>query len=87
MKYKGGLIMPLSLRIQPEKEKKLRKAAARLKKTKTSYVLEAIDEKLGLQKPKAQMIREIAGWLSHEETEEIRKAVSVFATVREGDWD
>ena len=79
--------MPLSLRIHPEKEKKIKKAAARLKKTKTSYVLEAIDEKLGLQKPKAEMIREMAGWLSHEETEEIRKAVSVFETVCEGDWD
>jgi len=79
--------MPLSLRIRPEKEEKLRQAATRLKKTKTSYVLEAIDEKLGLQKPKAVMIREMAGWLSHEETEEIRKAVSVFEAVHEGDWD
>lgn len=79
--------MPLSLRIHPEKEKKLRRAAARLKKTKTSYVLEAIDEKLGIQKPKAEMIREMAGWLSHEETEEIRKAVLVFGKVNEGDWD
>jgi hypothetical protein len=33
------------------------------------------------------MIREMAGWLSHEEAEEIRKAVSVFQAIHEGDWD
>jgi uncharacterized protein (DUF1778 family) len=87
MKYKGGAVMPLSLRIHPGKEEKIRKAAARLKKTKTSYVLEASDEKSGLQKPRAVMIREMAGWLSHEEAEEIRKAVSVFQAIHEGDWD
>ena len=79
--------MPLSLRIPPEKEKKIRKAAARSGKTKTSYVLEAIDEKLGLQKPRAVMIRETAGWMSHEEAEEIRKAISIFHEIHEGDWD
>jgi hypothetical protein len=54
---------------------------------KLGYGWEAIDEKLCFQKPKAEMIREMAGWLSHEETEEIRKAVFVFRTVHEGDWE
>lgn len=78
--------MPLSLRIPPKK-KKILKAATKSGKTKTSYVLEAIDEKLGLQKPKAVIIRETAGWMSHEEAEEIRKAVSIFEKIHEGDWD
>ena len=79
--------MPLSLRLPPAKEKKVRKEAAKSGKTKTSYVLEAIDEKLGLQKPRAVMIRETAGWMSHEEAEEIRKAISILDTIHEGDWD
>jgi predicted DNA-binding protein len=87
MKYKGDSVMPLSLRIPPQKEKKIRKAAARSGKTKTSYVLEAIDEKLGLQKPRAVVIRETAGWMSHEEAEELRKAISIFDKIHEGDWD
>ena len=79
--------MPLSLRIPPEKEKKIRKAAARSGKTKTSYVLEAIDEKLGLQKPRAVLIRETAGWMAHEEAEELRQAISIFDKIHKGDWD
>ena len=38
--------MPLSLRIPPEKEEMIRKAAAKAGKTKTAYILEAVDVKL-----------------------------------------
>ena len=38
--------MPVSLRIPSEKEEMLKKAAAKSKKTKTAYILDAIDEKL-----------------------------------------
>ena len=79
--------MPVSLRIPLEKEKKLRKAAARSGKTKTAYILEAVDEKLGLQKSREQIVKELAGWLSHKEAEELRKAVQVFNTIQQGDWD
>jgi len=33
------------------------------------------------------MIRELAGWLPHDEAEELRKAVKVFDTINQGDWD
>ena len=39
--------MPISLRIPPQKETMIREAAAKAGKTKTAYILEAVDEKLG----------------------------------------
>jgi len=79
--------MPLSLRMPPKKEEMIKKAAKRAGKTKSAYILEAVDEKLGLVKNREQMIREFAGWLSHDEAEELRKATEVFSQVNEGDWD
>ena len=70
--------MPVSLRIPLEKEEKIRKAAAKTGKTKTAYILEAVDEKLGLQKNREQIIRNLAGWMPHREAEELRKALEVF---------
>ncbi len=79
--------MPLSLRMPPKKEEMIKKAAKRAGKTKSAYILEAVDEKLGLVKNREQMIREFAGWLSHDEADELRKATEVFNQVNEGDWD
>jgi hypothetical protein len=79
--------MPLSLRIPSAKEEKIRKAAAKKGKSKTTFILEADDEKLGLQKTRGQMIRELAGWLPHDEAEELRKEAKVFDTIHRGDWE
>ena len=79
--------MPLSLRIPLEKEEMIKKAAAKSRKTKTAYVLEAVDEKLGLVKNRKQVVRELAGWLSHKEAQELREAVEIFNKVDEEDWD
>jgi len=79
--------MPLSLRIPPKKETMIKKAAARAGKTKSAYILEAVDEKLGLVKDREKIIRELAGWLSHDEAEELRKATEVFNRINKGDWD
>jgi uncharacterized protein (DUF1778 family) len=79
--------MPLSLRIPSGKDEMIKRAAAKKKKTKTAFILEAVDEKLGLVKPREQIIRELAGWLSHEEAQELREAVEIFDKVNEGDWD
>ena len=78
--------MPLSLRIPPEKEKLIEKAARKEGKTKSAFILEAIDEKLGMTESREQMIRDLAGWLSHEEAEALRKSVAVFDRIHEGDW-
>jgi len=79
--------MPLSLRVPLGKNEMLKKAAAKTGKTKSAYILEAIDEKLGLIKGREQMIRKLAGWLSPEEAKELRESVRVFNQVNKGDWD
>ncbi len=79
--------MPISLRISAEKEKIIQKFAERAGITKTAVILNAVDEKLGLKKTREQSIRELAGWLSHEEADELREALSVFGQIHEGDWD
>ncbi len=79
--------MPLSLRIPPEKEKLLRRAAAKAGKTKTAYILDALNEKLGLSKNREKEVRELAGWMNHEEAEELRKSLSAFNKIEDGDWD
>jgi uncharacterized protein (DUF1778 family) len=78
--------MPLSLRIPPEKEKMIKKASKRAGKTKSAFIVEAIDEKLGLVKNRIKTIRQLAGWLTHEEAEELRTSLDVFNQINEGDW-
>lgn len=79
--------MPISLRISPEKEKIIQKFAKKTGMTKTAVILNAVDQKLGLTKSREQSIREIAGWLSHDEADELRKTLSVFSQINEGDWE
>ena len=79
--------MPVSLRIPPEKEEMIRKAAATSRKSKTAYILDAIDEKLGIVRNRERTIRELAGWMSHDEAEELRSSLRVFDEIHEGDWD
>ena len=79
--------MPISLRIPPEKEKLIQRFAKKTGTTKTAVILNALDEKLGLTKSREQSIRELAGWLSHEEANELRESLSVFGQIHEGDWE
>ncbi len=78
--------MPVSLRLPPAKEEKIKRAAAKSGKSKTAFILEAVDEKIGLHKNRGQLIREFAGWLSHDEAEKLRQAVGIFGAIHEGDW-
>ena len=78
--------MPLSLRIPPEKEKMIKMASKRAGKTKSAFIIEAVDEKLGISKNREQTIRRLAGWLSHEEAEDLRKSLDAFNQINEGDW-
>ena len=79
--------MPISLRIPPKKEEIIKKVAKKTGKTKTAYILEAVDEKLGLIKNREQTIRELAGWMSHDEAEELRNSLDIFNKINKGDWD
>jgi hypothetical protein len=79
--------MPLSLRLPPDKEAMIRKAASRAGKSKTSLIVEAVDEKLGLDKSSKELIREMASWLTHQEDEELRQSLKVFERTNEGNWN
>jgi len=46
-----------------------------------------IDVKKSLPKSREKIVREMAGWLTPEEAEELRRATKVFNRVDEGDWD
>ena len=78
--------MPLSLRIPPDKQALIGKAAMKAGKSKSAYILDALDEKLGLLKSREQVIRELAGWLSHEEADSMRRASEGLRVLDERDW-
>ncbi|MDR3554227.1 MAG: DUF1778 domain-containing protein [Syntrophobacteraceae bacterium] len=79
--------MPVSLRVPPEKAEMIRRAAAKAGMSRTAFIIEAIDEKLGLVKNREETIKALAGWMSHEEAKELRQATKVFEEVHEKDWD
>jgi hypothetical protein len=79
--------MPLSLRIPSEKEAMIQEVAGKAGKSKTAFIIEAIDEKLGLLKNREELVRELAGWMTREEADELRASLRVFNEVHEGDWD
>lgn len=78
--------MLLRLNISAYKERLIQQASKKADKSITAFVNEAIDEKLGLTKNREQLIREMAGYLSHEEAENLRKTVNHFNEINEGDW-
>lgn len=78
--------MPVSLRIPPKKEEMIKRAAKKAGKTKTGFILDAIDEKLGLAGDREQLIRKTAGWMSSEEASELREDLKVFEEIHEDDW-
>jgi hypothetical protein len=79
--WEGGFF-PVQLRIPSEKEVMIRKAATKTGKRKTSFIMESVDEKLDLLKSREQIVREMAGWLTHEKAENLRQAVTVFEQVK-----
>jgi uncharacterized protein (DUF1778 family) len=82
----GVLKMPISLRIPPKKENLINQAAKKAGKTKTSFILDAVDEKLQLTENREQTIRKAAGWLSAKEASQLADALKIFENIEEGDW-
>lgn len=78
--------MPISLRIPPKQEDAIRKAAKKAGKTKTAFILEAVNEKIGLAENREHLVRKTAGWLSPEEASDLKAAVKAFEEIREEDW-
>jgi uncharacterized protein (DUF1778 family) len=78
--------MAISLRIPPKKEDLINRAAKKAGKTKTSFILDAVDEKLQLFENREQIIRKTAGWLTPEEASQLIDGLKVFETIDEADW-
>jgi uncharacterized protein (DUF1778 family) len=79
--------MPISLRIPSEKEELIRRAAKKECKTRTAFILDAIDEKLGLTKNRSQVVKELAGYLSPEEARELKESIGPQREIHDEDWD
>ena len=78
--------MPISLRIPESTQKLIRKAASKAGKTKTALILEAVHEKLGVVKPRKDLVRDTAGWLNKEDAQELRDSVEIFGEIDEKEW-
>lgn len=78
--------MQVSLRIPPKTGDRLKALEAKTGKTKTALILEALQEKYEPQKDRSQLIRDLAGWMSKEESETLRKTVDEFNTIQDDDW-
>ena len=55
----------------------IEQAAAKAGKAESAYVPETVDEKLGRREDRESVIRQLAGWLSHEEAGELRESLAV----------
>ncbi len=78
--------MPISLRMAHGKEEAVKRAAKKAGKTKTAFIIEAVDEKLGLTGNREQLVRKTAGWLTSEEASDLKAALRTFDEIREEDW-
>ncbi len=78
--------MPISLRIPPNKEALINRAAKKAGKTKTGFILDAVDEKLQLVENREQTIRKTAGWLSPKEASQLSDDLMIFEKIDEADW-
>jgi len=78
--------MPISLRIPSGKENLIKLAAKKAGKSKTAFILDAVDEKIGLAKNREQTIKNLSGWLSEEEASQMKSDLEVFDVVNEADW-
>jgi hypothetical protein len=70
----------------PKQEEAVKRAAKKAGKTKTAFILEAVNEKLGVAENREQLVRKMAGWLSPEEASDLRAGVAAFEAIHEEDW-
>ncbi len=78
--------MQISIRIPQTTNDRLQLMASKTGKTKTALILEAVNEKYNLKKGRAQLIHELAGWMSPDECAELRNAIEDFNVVNDQDW-
>jgi hypothetical protein len=72
--------------MSPKQEDAVRRAAKKAGKTKTAFILEAVNEKLGVAENREQRVRKMAGWMSPEEASDLKTNVAAFEEIYEEDW-
>jgi hypothetical protein len=65
---------------------RLKSLAKRTGKTQTALILEALNEKYGIEKSRSQIVHDLAGWMSPSECNELRQALAHFDAVEDRDW-
>lgn len=78
--------MPISLRIPESTQRLIQRAASKAGKTKTAVILEAVNEKLGIVRSREDLVRDMAGWLTRENAQELRESVESFGEIDEEEW-
>ena len=78
--------MPISLRIPESTQRLIQRAASKAGKTKTAVILEAVNEKLGIVRSREDLVRDMAGWLTREDAQELRESVENFGEIDEEEW-
>ena len=78
--------MPISLRIPESTQRLIQRAASKAGKTKTAVILEAVNEKLGIVRSREDLVRDMAGWLTREDAQELRESVESFREIDEEEW-
>ena len=78
--------MQISLRVPPKTGELLKSLAQKTGKTRTAIILEALTEKYDRRQDRAQLIRDLAGWMTQTESEALRKSVENFNTIDDEDW-
>jgi predicted transcriptional regulator len=79
--------MPISLRLPENEEKLIKRMAEKTGRTKTAVILEAISEKLGVHVSRKQLIKDLSGWMSHDDAAQLRIHLQHCDQVSEGDWE
>ena len=78
--------MQISLRVSPETVERLQALAQQTGKTKTALIIEALYERYECKKDRAQLIRDVSGWMSPAECKSLRKSVENFNAIDDEDW-
>jgi predicted transcriptional regulator len=79
------LTVAISLRLPPDVVARLEALADKTGKTITALILDALDETYHPKKSRAEIIGELAGWMSSEDAAQLREAVGAVEVVDEGD--
>ncbi|MBP7866796.1 MAG: TraY domain-containing protein [Acidobacteria bacterium] len=77
--------MTVSLRMSAETKEKLKQAAEASGRTQSRYILDLVEDSLGLSE-RERKVRALAGWMSDVEAAELSENLAVFETVHPGDW-